>query len=82
MVINVIYNFTFDGGITSPIEGGAESDMFIGGRIISIDLPSIQNGLRTLQLNRTNGLMFTDNLNLEQIIISAERTACSGEILI
>lgn len=68
IVINGSIISTFDGGITSPIEGGAESDMFIGGTSSALILPSIQNGLRTLQLNRANGAMFTDNLNLSRLL--------------
>ncbi|MEO8211122.1 MAG: hypothetical protein ABI840_11240, partial [bacterium] len=47
--------------------GGDRSDMFFGGSG-STGLPIVKNGLRTLQLNRTNGINLLDSLRLHRLL--------------
>jgi len=50
------------------ITGGANSDMFFGGSGASTALTTVAGGLRTLQLNRANGISLADNLALSRLL--------------
>ncbi|MBS1551448.1 MAG: hypothetical protein JST15_05200 [Bacteroidetes bacterium] len=55
-------------GVPVALEGGNSSDMFIGGTSAALVIPHIENGLRTLQINRPNGASLGDNLNLSRLL--------------
>lgn len=48
--------------------GGETSDMFIGGASGNTGLPAVQDGLRTLQLNRANGITLLASLRLHRLL--------------
>jgi len=50
------------------ITGGPNSDMFFGGSGSSTALTTVAGGLRTLQLNRANGISIADNLALRRLL--------------
>ncbi len=55
-------------GIPVSIEGGNRSDLFIGGTSSALIVPYIENGLRTLQINRANGASLAGSLNLSRLL--------------
>jgi len=50
------------------IVGGLNSDMFFGGSSASTNLTTVQGGLRTLQVNRANGIALADSLRLHRLL--------------
>jgi hypothetical protein len=50
------------------IVGGLNSDMFFGGSSASTNLTTVQGGLRTLQINRANGIALADSLRLHRLL--------------
>lgn len=50
------------------IEGGSNSDMLFGGSSANTGLTTVQNGLRTLQLNRANGITLQNDLTLSRLL--------------
>ncbi|HMS33131.1 MAG TPA: hypothetical protein PKC91_03510 [Ignavibacteria bacterium] len=61
---------TLNGNIVTGgnITGGPNSDMFFGGAGASTALTTVAGGLRTLHINRANGVSLADNLSLRRLL--------------
>lgn len=69
-IIGLHNTLIINGSIISGgnISGGINSDMFFGGSSANTSLTTVAGGLRTLQLNRANGITLADSLRLHRLL--------------
>lgn len=63
------------GGI---IEGGPRSDMYFGGGGPTTGLTTVEGGLRTLRIAKTNGISLEDHLSLERLLFLQDGIITTG----
>lgn len=70
IVINgSIINTVNNGILTSAIKGGLQSDIYFGGTSAQIIIPRIIDGARSVTVNRANGVMLSDNVDIHRRVI-------------
>lgn len=70
VVIGTDNTLIVNGAITPGgiIEGGNSSDMMFGGSSANTGLTTVQNGLRTLQINKAAGITLQNDLTLSRLL--------------